>query len=248
MFVGYPRSGHSIVGSLLNAHPDAVIAHELHALWFVHAGFSGRQIMALLLERDREAHALSEFPGRHDYRVPGQWQGRVDHLRVIGDKKGGGSARWLGRHPELLDRLRSRAGVPLRLVHVTRDPFDNIATMHERKGRRSGLTLAGSARGYFDLAEANRDIASRARPGEWLGLRHEDFVADPQAELSRLCEFVGLEADATYLRDCAAIVRAGARRSSEEQEWPPDLVADIRRRAARFSFLAPYVERDAPTG
>src|SRR6202008_4245050 len=31
LFVGYPRSGHSIVGAMLNAHRDAVIAHELVA-------------------------------------------------------------------------------------------------------------------------------------------------------------------------------------------------------------------------
>ena len=31
LFVGYPRSGHSIVGAVLNAHRDAVISHELDA-------------------------------------------------------------------------------------------------------------------------------------------------------------------------------------------------------------------------
>ena len=29
MFVGYPRSGHSLVGAFLNAHPAMMIAHEL---------------------------------------------------------------------------------------------------------------------------------------------------------------------------------------------------------------------------
>jgi hypothetical protein len=32
MFVGYPRTGHSLIGSLLDAHPRVVIAHELNAL------------------------------------------------------------------------------------------------------------------------------------------------------------------------------------------------------------------------
>ena len=38
MFVGYPRSGHSLVGTLLDAHPDIVIAHELDALRHIRAG------------------------------------------------------------------------------------------------------------------------------------------------------------------------------------------------------------------
>lgn len=242
MFVGYPRSGHSLVGSLLNAHPDALIAHELDALWFVRAHFSRRQLMAMLLDRDREALALDGFPGRYDYSVPGQWQGHVRRLRVIGDKKGGGSTKRLGQDPRLLERLRSRVGLPLRMIHVMRDPFDNIATMYRRKGQRTGMTLDRVARRYLDLAETNRDLASSARPGEWISVRHEDFVADPEAELARLCDFVGLEADESYLRACAGIVNDRPRRSSEDEDWPPGLIAEIRDRAAALPFLASYLE------
>jgi len=32
LFVGYPRSGHSLVGSLIDAHPHAIIAHEVKTL------------------------------------------------------------------------------------------------------------------------------------------------------------------------------------------------------------------------
>ena len=39
MFVGHPRSGHSLVGALIDAHPNAVVAHELDALKYVEAGF-----------------------------------------------------------------------------------------------------------------------------------------------------------------------------------------------------------------
>ncbi len=29
LFVGYPRSGHSLIGSMIDAHPNAIIAHEV---------------------------------------------------------------------------------------------------------------------------------------------------------------------------------------------------------------------------
>jgi hypothetical protein len=35
MFVGHPRSGHTLIGALLDAHPHIVIAHELNALRYV---------------------------------------------------------------------------------------------------------------------------------------------------------------------------------------------------------------------
>jgi hypothetical protein len=29
LFVGYPRSGHSLIGSIMDAHPNVIIAHEV---------------------------------------------------------------------------------------------------------------------------------------------------------------------------------------------------------------------------
>src|SRR6185503_2841686 len=43
-FIGYPRSGHTLIGSLLYAHPNAIIADELDALRFLQAGFSRNQV------------------------------------------------------------------------------------------------------------------------------------------------------------------------------------------------------------
>jgi hypothetical protein len=53
MFIGYSRSGHSLVGSLLYAHPNAIIAHELDALKFAKVGFDKHQVYQLLLDNSR---------------------------------------------------------------------------------------------------------------------------------------------------------------------------------------------------
>src|SRR4051812_27120158 len=53
MFIGYPRSGHSLIGSLLDAHSNAIIAHELDALKFIGAGCDKNQLYQLLLDNSR---------------------------------------------------------------------------------------------------------------------------------------------------------------------------------------------------
>ena len=35
LFVGYSRSGHSLVGALLDAHPEITIAHQVNGLKLV---------------------------------------------------------------------------------------------------------------------------------------------------------------------------------------------------------------------
>src|SRR5215207_8273627 len=87
MFLGYPHSGHSLIGSLLDAHPNAIVAHELDALKFVRAGFGKHQLYELLLDNSRRfAQRRREWNG-YGYEVPRQWQGRFNEVRVIGDKR-----------------------------------------------------------------------------------------------------------------------------------------------------------------
>ena len=55
LFVGHPRSRHSLVGTLIDAHPDAVIAPELNMVELVKAGFEARQLWSLVLWKARRA-------------------------------------------------------------------------------------------------------------------------------------------------------------------------------------------------
>src|SRR5688572_15941273 len=85
-FVGYPRSGHTLVAALLNAHPEIVIANELGVLDWVRRGLNRRQLLSLILKSDRDfARGAYRFLD-YNYRVPNQWQGRFEKIRVVGDK------------------------------------------------------------------------------------------------------------------------------------------------------------------
>ena len=84
LFVGHPRSGHSLVGALLDAQPDAVIAHELDALGFVEAGERSRaRLLALCVERNRWFAARGAQWNEHAYRVDGGWQGACRQCRHV---------------------------------------------------------------------------------------------------------------------------------------------------------------------
>lgn len=237
-FVGHPRSGHTLVGSLLNAHPDVVIANELDVLRFVRWGFSRSQLYAMILEHDRRWGAHGRLSSGYDYTVAGQWQGRHRRLRVIGDKKGGGSTRKLARRPHLLERLRATVGVPLRFVHVVRDPYDNITTW----ARRSGRPLEAIAENYFSMAETIRDVRRGLREDEIVEVTLESLVADPEGVLTRLCAALGLAPDAAYTRACAGIVFDAPRRTRSAARWDPRLAAHVRQRMLEFDALRSYAD------
>jgi hypothetical protein len=122
MFIDYPRSGHSLIGSLLDAHPNAIVAHELDTSKFVEAEFGKHQLYELLLDNSRRfAQSEGEWNG-YAYEVSQQWQGRFDELRVIGDKKGGYSTLRLAEDPGPLHRLQKTVATDVKFVHVVRNP------------------------------------------------------------------------------------------------------------------------------
>jgi hypothetical protein len=238
MFVGHPRTGHSLVGALLDAHPSALVAHELDALKYVEAGFDRRRLYALLArtEQRRVASGHRSSTG-YQYAVPGQWQGRHQRLEVIGDKKGGRSTLRLGDDPGLLDRLRACVGVDVAVVQVVRNPFDVIATMHRRAPRRS---LEDCAALFFRLSDIVEQVSKRV-PGELFHeLHHEQFVRDPRGVLAGLCSFVGLEAPTDYLDACASIVFEAPRHTRAGAAWTPELTELVAARSAGYRSLAGY--------
>jgi hypothetical protein len=245
MFVGYPHSGHSLVGSLLDAHRHAVIAHELDVLRHVRGRLGRNQVFSLILGSHRST--TGRWGGGYDLTVPNQWQGKFDELLVIGDKKGGASALLLDRSPELLDRLRETVELPLRVIHVTRNPYDNIASYRMRinaRPRRNPMTLREATDDFFARYEAVSRVQSRLDPQEMMSVRLEDLSESTTENLQALCTFVGLDSPEDYLQDCSAIVFPSARRTRDQENWDPELIQEVEKRMAALDFLGGYTFND----
>jgi hypothetical protein len=236
LFVGYPRSGHSLVGSLLDAHPNSIIANELDALKFVSAGFNRDQIFYLLLRNSENHSKKGRSQTGYEYEVPNQWQGRTQRLLVLGDKKGGMTTQRLSNNPMLINQTRAMFGVPIKFIHVIRNPFDNITTMTTR----TGSTILKEMIHYFGLCLKNTLILEIAGSENVLNIRHEDLIAAPKKTLAQIASFLGLEAEADYLSDCSSIIYSSPHKSREKHNWTGREKELILNQISRFSFLANY--------
>ncbi|HEY7525928.1 MAG TPA: sulfotransferase [Candidatus Limnocylindria bacterium] len=248
LFLGHARSGHSVIGALLDAHRQIAISDEFDALRYLEAGFTRGQLLYGSLEiARRQAANLRRKQGRggttYSYHVPDGWQGRADDLRVVGDSRAGWTTRRLAADPGLLDRLQQRmAPSELRFVHVVRNPYDNIATMMLR-GERSFESAFGQ---YAANCEAIGPLSERIGAERVLQVRHEALIADPRATLAELCIFLGVEADEPYLAAASAQVYRSPARSRREIEWRPDDERRVDELIRRFAFLAGYGRDDEP--
>lgn len=236
-FVGSARSGSTLVGALLDAHPEIVIAHEANAFGCIDAGFDRTSLFWFLLRNSRcFAKSGAEWTG-YGYAVPDQWQGRTHYPRVIGDKKAGVATRQVSVDPRLLDRLVETVEVPVSLIHTVRNPFDALAT---RCRKLPQISLADHADRYFDRCQGVQNLKDRVDAPEMLDVHHEALVSDPERELRRMLDFIGLEGSDDYIAAAKAIVNDKPNRSRHSFPWTPEQIRQIESRMQQYSFLRVY--------
>ncbi len=243
LFLGYPRSGHTLIGALLNAHPEMCIAHELNVLKYLRRGHSRRNLYAKLIGRDKWFATLNYRWSGYSYRVPGQWQGSFRELKVIGDKRGGRTSREIYHHPERLDQLRQTTGIPVKIIHIIRNPFDNIATRarggNDKDQPVDPEMLQNEIDRHFREVEAIHHIRSM-NSYQIYELRHEDFIEYPQKYLAGMCRFLGVEPYSDYLEDAGRIVRKSSHKSRHKIKWPRQAIDEVNQRMGPYDFLKGY--------
>ena len=235
LFVGYGRSGHSAIGSVIDAHPHAVISHELNAVKRYFAGVPRDQLFDEIFEtaqfQARNGRTSSKAEGGHyTHRLEGQIKSTRAEIRIIGDKKGAGTTRQIALHgSHAIDSFEAYLGVPLKILHVMRNPFDIVA--------------AGKARGhsYFHKSAPLVARLRERRLGEdWLDVYHEEVIAHPTEQLQRILDFLHLPTLPSHVAAVRDYLYASPRKRREEIEWAPRDKAAVADLIAQFDHFRRY--------
>ena len=165
-FIGYPRSGHSFIGSVLDAHPNIVIADEYMFIKKCTALLeSGRSLFQNRFSFFNSLYKKSftdSICGRrstsnrrkgYSYNIQGQWQGSFNQLKIIGDKSGGLTSKCVsdGNGIACLKEMIDTLDIPIiTAVHVVRNPYDMIAT------RLLRMLSSTNGKSYSDFREIQK--------------------------------------------------------------------------------------------
>lgn len=238
LFMGAPRNGHSLVGAMLDAHRDVVMAHELGVPKYLAAHFSLRQIHLLLIANSRHHAARGRKHIDYSHAIRGQWQGRFEHLQVIGDKHGEGFLLSVQARPWLAQAL-IKLMHPLYFIHVIRNPFDAIASVVTSTKR--GQSLERSVTYVEQLYETLSQVQAGLAPGHLHEIRFEEFRCHPQQELGKVCRFLGVEPSPDYLDACSSIVLDHLEDHRGRVEWDDPCRKRVEALIQKHPFLSGYV-------
>ncbi len=249
-FVGYPRSSHSVLASLIDGHPNAIIAHEFGL--FSQLAFStnglltNRTLLYDALYQNSHYHSTQGWRSHeptfqtkgYSLQLNGSWQGNFRHLRVIGDKSGGLTSRMYHDQPDLFTLLYQQLSrlvkVPLKVIHVVRNPYDMIATrllyrfsnVKRQKANYSSehplncpLNMSQAMKRLFEEAKAVLDM-SQALNLSVLEVHNVNLVKSPRGEMRRVCKFLGLQCTSWYVDLIAKNMLKSVSVTRKSLVWP----------------------------
>ena len=287
-FVGYPRSGHSVIESILDAHPNVVIAHEYNLfekLPLIVARNSTRgqtnfteAAKELFNQIHRNSYdniflngTRSDNKKGYNLTLNGTWQGYYkDQILVIGDKKGGGSAKLYAKRSTEFQRIYNKLlemisiQIPVVIIHCVRNPFDIIsskllvrvqfrrdqkypvkqfaeAKLNQTAKFRNNTLLLKSINYTFEQADSVSSMTNSVFIKSMvLEVHNHELVSDTEKTIHKLCQYLGIVCSSNYVRSCARKVFPKVSRTRFAVDWPEDLKLMVERRLDDYPFFQRY--------
>lgn len=235
LLIGAQWSASTLIGAILDAHPEIVMATEFNLLRQFRNGLSLKQASRLMLYNARNFRRNGTRWTGYSYSIPGMHQGRYQTLRIIGDKKAQSSALQLYKNIGLIRAMEEKYGLPVRMIHAVRSPCAALTAMIARQGMTQAAALEA-----FERACEGAALAYRKYPGQVLLVRQEDLIREPRHVIRRVMAFLELDTPDDYVRVCASVVYAQPSRGAPPVRWTPEQQGRIEDLIDRHEFLNGY--------
>jgi hypothetical protein len=244
LFVGYSRSGSSAVGAMLDSHPNAIIVHEAKAVYRVFdQGFDRQRLFDYMMLRNKvmaeEGRTSPHLGGKaYNQSLTGQVKTSRSRIYVLGDKKAGSCLFVLdAKGPECivgrLKKFQRFMRLPVRLVHVIRNPFDIFAALY--------LKNPGAA--WPMLSRWARDIDVLKKDGSFP--MHDLYLADllenGGEEMAKVVRFLGLRSSKAFEERCRKHTESfQPHRRRDEVGWNSEMNKQVKSLIEKYEFFSGY--------
>ena len=195
--------------------------------------------------------------------VDGLYQGAYQtYIDVIGDKKGGETTRTFLANNELfqnrLDKLRALVNLPIKVIHVIRNPYDNIATLaiyrhfhHEHTKvattKNSNKTISinpallnYSINYYFNLFHG-AEVMRQKFNLDTMDVHGKDLIANRKVTISIICGFLQVPCSDDYLDIVSRKIYSSESKTHYNVIWTDEQIAKVKENILKYDSLSQYL-------
>ena len=156
-----------------------------------------------------------------------------------------------------IENFQKFEGYPLRLFHIVRNPYDNIATRFlygnstaVRKDTYVNNKVWNDTKGLSVWVRKQLWSYNRIQQLiEYFGdrvltLHHEDLINDSKTFLNKMCDFLEIQCDNFYIETAAKSVFSNVTKSRQNVVWNTDLSTQVESAIEKYPFLKRYTFED----
>jgi hypothetical protein len=240
LVVGNSRSGSTLLGSILDAHPNANIANESRASTIFWRDLNRYEILNEISTHAENYRTNEKISEGYSYSIKNDLLDESDIL-VMGDKIWNPATLILHGDYSLLRRLEDVLEVPIKIIHAIRNPFDVIATMHSR----SKAPIRDRILWYFMHCDSVKAINEAHFQNEgFMNVHHESLISSPTLTLSNLCEFMGLDSNKYPTESFKSMLFKEPKKTRLNINWLEEDVNMIINKMSEYVFLEKYSLED----
>lgn len=264
-FIGWPRSGHSIVASLMDGHPNMLIANQFSVYRRLMEDsdklLTKEQLFDDLYNRSVFVAKVAGLVDRKGYtlHIEGSCQGSFTELKVIGEKTGGLTMNIYRRSArefyDLHNRLTEILHIPLRVIQVIRNPYDMIATevLYEQLGFtwKQNASLVTEDDKFHDTDALKSGVEKTFRKARniqkmrkelnltVLEIHNSDLIHYTRETIQTICKFLDVDCPEWYLELCDEKVYKQVSRSRLLVNWD-GVRAVVKTKMRSYPFFSRY--------
>tara|TARA_B000000565_G_C23782573_1_gene376553 strand:- start:5065 stop:5853 length:789 start_codon:yes stop_codon:yes gene_type:complete len=214
VFVGSGRTGSTLVGQLLNKHPNIAISSELRVL--TNALKKNKKVKKYLKKIEKVSLSETRVPHKYkndelneqfktwqkDWKTPDEeiiYKYPKKEIYLYGDKKQGGNTEAFIENEnkvfELLD------GLNLKFFSIVRHPYSVLNSY-----KQVGYELNSYIDKYIKIQKKSLDLIE-----EQCGLivYYEELLSNPEKVLNSIFNFLNVEFDTDFISDVRQIINTG---------------------------------------
>ena len=178
--------------------------------------------------------------------VPNQYQGRFEALKVLGIKRSRSNVKGLLNESiftTFKKRLEER-GICFKFIFTVRNPYDMVGSrarkLNKNKDCNQKLIKTDAISFAEKWSEENMKILKQLDPRDVFVSKHEEMVADPRLQLTKICEFVRVPVSPDYLDNCASCVDEKPSRGRFKFEWTSKQKQKVASLIEQYDFFSGY--------
>lgn len=238
LFIGYSRSGHSILGSIIDAHKNAVIGHEVDCLYLFQKGYSKNQIYSAIVENSKKFNKYKRGWSGYSYHIPNSHQGKYTKLILLGDKMGGWLSQEIKNNPQALNQFQKFIKLNFLYIHHFRNPFDNISRIALINNKniidRNDIDI------FFDSVKSNMRYINSIDKDSVFFSKHENLIDNPEKSLISLFKFLKLSSDKQLVNQCKNILFPSPSTTRYKIKWSANNIEYCNKLINQYSHLKGY--------